>query len=207
MKNLIAIFIGVIFLFFLSPTPTFAFDVSPHQVHVSAQQEFSISIVNQKHVAATGLKLLIPSGVTNVIPNTKPGWKITFKRKDGKANGPITEIDWKGGTIPFNQKDVFIFQAQVPSTETTLIWKASQIYADDTIVQWIQDPKPHNATPYATTKIINNANKADTQPIVKEEPSLTDLVSEMHVILFVAAVALLLSIIALRLQLTKKQKD
>jgi len=132
--------------------------VTPNQVGVAKEQAFSISVPSERDSATTALRLVIPSGLDDVMPTIQAGWTITTK---ADAQGAITEIDWTGGTITSGQRDDFTFQAQAPATATTLAWKAYQTYADGTVVSWDQTPiagreDDDRLTPYSTTTVIND---------------------------------------------------
>ncbi len=123
--------------------------VSPKEVGVGKFQTFSVGVPVEKEIATVGLRLVVPDGLNYVTPNVKPGWKIEVKKepvmKDGKQvmseDGDekverTSEISWTGGSIPAGQRDEFLFSAQVPTTATTLAWKAYQTYADGSVVAW-----------------------------------------------------------------------
>lgn len=133
--------------------------VSPSEVGAGAFQTFTTSVPNEKNVPTTALRLVIPDGLKEVMPTVKPGWKITVK----KSGDDVTEIDWKGGSIPVGMRDEFTFSAQAPADATTLQWKVYQTYADKTVVSWDQTPTSGDedddsgsSGPYSTTKVIND---------------------------------------------------
>ncbi len=133
--------------------------VHPNTAGIGTFQIFSVSVPVEKEVATVGLRLLIPSGLEEVLPNVKPGWHITVK-KNGDA---VSEIDWTGGYIPPDERDDFVFGAQVPSQPTTLQWRAYQIYQDGTVVSWDQDPNKsqsddavNDSGPYSETSVFND---------------------------------------------------
>jgi len=51
--------------------------VTPGQANVAEELVFNVSVPNEETVPVTNIKLLIPSGVTDVTPTTKDGWTIT----------------------------------------------------------------------------------------------------------------------------------
>lgn len=134
--------------------------VSPSQAGVASYTTFSLGVPSEKPQATVAVRLLIPSGVLDVTPNVKQGWKVSVK-KDSNAN--VTEIDWTGGSIPAGERDDFVFRAQVPATPMTLEWKAYQTYADGTIVSWDQEPVANSADddsgttgPYSQTEVVDD---------------------------------------------------
>lgn len=132
--------------------------VRPNTVAPGAFQTFTVGVPNEKDMATTGLRLVIPEGLQFVSPTVKPGWTITVT-KDGET---VKEIAWTGGTVPVGQRDDFTFSAKAPAAEGELAWKAYQTYADGTVVAWDQPPAvadDHGETeegadnPYSVTNV------------------------------------------------------
>ena len=133
--------------------------VTPSQVGVASSQVFSISIPSEKDepVKTTALRLVLPSGLQDVMPTVEPGWTITTK-KDGDT---VTEIDWTEGSIPSGQRADFTFSAQVPATTGDLAWKAYQVFSDGSTTAWDQAPivgreEDDSLTPYSHTQVVND---------------------------------------------------
>ncbi len=165
--------------------------VTPQQAGIGQELTFNVSVPDERTTAVTNLRLLIPSGVGDVTPTEKAGW--TIQTKTGGSDSHITEIDWSGASIPVGERDDFSFSAQVPSSATTLDWKAYQTYADGTTVHWDQTPvgdeddATGNAGPYSRTQIVNDLN-ANTTPTSSSQDNLA---------LGLAVVAILLSVVSL----------
>lgn len=145
-------------------TPGLAFAhvvVKPSEALTGAYQTFTTSVPNEKDVAVTGIRLVIPESVESVTPTVKPGWKITTK----KSGDTITEISWTGGTIPAEQRDDFTFSAHLPSTSGDIVWKAYQTYQDGSVVSWDQKPaedhghesEDESKGPYSVTTVKDEA--------------------------------------------------
>ncbi len=167
--------------------------VKPSEVGIGAFQTFSIGVPVEKDIPTIGIKLLIPEGLDYVSPNVKSGWKINTKKSGTGETSKVTEIDWTGGVIPSGQRDDFVFSAKVPSTATSLVWKAYQTYQDGTVVSWdissSEQPKKSDGSPdfsksgpFSETKIIDDLS-------TKKSSSSTPLV--------ISIVALVFSIISL----------
>jgi uncharacterized protein YcnI len=167
--------------------------VSPSQVGVAKTQDFTINVPNEKDNPIVAIKLLIPNGVSNIVPNTTPGWTIATQTRG--ENNIISEIDWTDGSISAGQRQEFVFEAQAPATATTLPWKAYQTYSDGTVVSWDIDPKTlaklsdeqqdalaekENKGEYSTTTVINDLaipqNATVTQVQQVEQKATTALV-------------------------------
>src|SRR5258708_17188383 len=133
LKKLLTISISTSAGLVLFTVPAFAHViVKPSQVGIASEQIFTVGVPSEKNIPTVGIRLLIPSGITTVIPKSKPGWTIEIKKD--KKTSEITETDWTGGTIQPDQRDEFIFQAQSPATPTALKWKAYQAYQDSNTV-------------------------------------------------------------------------
>lgn len=184
--------------------------VSPHQVGIAATQDFTVSVPNEKDNPVTSVKLIIPKGLTDVVPNVIAGWTITTKTK----STAVTEIDWKDGSIPVGQREEFIFQAQAPSEPTTLSWKAYQTYSDGTVVSWDVNPATmeklsdtqqdtiadkENRGEYSTTQVINDLTNNGTSADSSEKGNTQATIFSIA--------ALVISILALTALNLRKKKD
>ncbi len=200
-------------MFTLSVVPAFAHViVYPHQVGIAATQDFTVNVPNERDNPATAVKLMIPDGVTSVVPNAIPGWTINTKQNGSGDNATVSEIDWTDGSIPVGQRAEFIFQAQVPAKPTTLAWKAYQTYSDGTIVSWDVNPDTlknlsdaqqdaladkQNKGEYSTTQVINDLTGNTTQqPMNNSADKTTRLFAEAA--LGIAVVAFAVSVAGLK---------
>ncbi len=205
MKKMLISSISGIALAFAMVVPAFAHViVSPNRVGVAKYQEFSMSVPAEKDNPTVGIRLMIPAGLKSVTPNVKAGWMIDEKKTSGDS-ATVTEIDWTGGSIPSGQRDDFLFQAQVPATETTLKWKAIQEYSDRSTVEWTHDPtsNPEDDSappPYSETKIVNDLKQGTGESMQKSSQSD----STAKAALTLSVVALALSVIGLSMSRAKK---
>lgn len=188
--------LGLLFLssvlFLFSANPVFAHViVHPSQTGVATFQEFTMSVPTEKDNPTVAVRLLIPNDLKMVTPNVKPGWKIDVKQNGTGDAATISEITWSGGSIPAGQRDNFMFQAQVPASETTLIWKAYQTYQDGSVVAWDHDPKlakspdDDSVPPYSTTMIVN-----DIKPPAQGSTSVPESSSKKTLAISITALAL-----------------
>jgi len=166
--------------------------VKPSEVGIGSFQTFSIGVPVEKNTPTIGIKLLIPDGLEYVSPNVKPGWKITVKKNGIDDHSKVTEIDWTSGVIPAGQRDDFVFSAKVPSTATSLVWKAYQTYQDGSIVSWdltsSEQPKKSDGSPdFSTSGPFSQTNVVD---------DLTEKSTPASTSLFISIVALVFSIIS-----------
>jgi uncharacterized protein YcnI len=210
MNKIFLLCISVLVAFFISLRPVSAHVVvKPNQVGVGAFQTFSVGVPNEKDVPTTSLRLIIPDGLKYVSPTVKSGWIIETKKSGEGEDAKITEISWTGGIIPVGQRDDFSFSAQVPSSKTTIAWKAYQTYEDGTLVSWDQNPdsiknlsdsqKEENEKkglgPFSETNIIDDL----AVTTVPENNHQTDALR------VVSYAALAISLVSLSMQLWKRK--
>lgn len=226
-SNLLVVLVAILIIV---PSAFAHVTVEPAEVGVGQRLNFVVSVPTEEDNPTTSLRLVIPQGLQSVRPNTKPGWNIEIKRIGESMKGPIlntgqkapdpetvTEVIWSGGSIPAEQRDEFVFSAQAPAEETTLIWKAYQTYSDGTVVAWESEPKTvedyaknnssmegdddHDAPkPYSETKVINDlkASTAPSEAVVKGEKVDNNLP------LILSVIAVIVSGFALGIALRKK---
>ncbi len=212
-KKIIAISISFLSLLFFA-VPAFAHViVYPHQVGIAATQDFIVNVPNEKDNPVVSVRLLLPNGLSSVVPYVASGWTITTKTKDSGNNATLTEIDWNGGSIPVGQAEEFGFQAQVPAKPAILDWKAYQTYSDGTLVSWDVNPvimenlsdtqqdtlaDKENKGEYSTTSVINDLTGQNAMD--KQTNFTANAVNGISgtLQLTLSIVALALSLIALR---------
>lgn len=214
MRKIAVIFTSIVGILAFAVVPVFAHViVHPSSVGVAAFQEFTMSVPAEKDTTVA-IKLLIPDGLQMVIPNVKAGWTITEKKTGSGDSAIVTEIDWTGGSIPPGQRDDFLFQAQVPAKEATLQWKAYQIYSDGSVVAWdhapSKDPTDDSAPPpYSTTKVVNDltgSSANSTTMMAGASVTNADLASRMKWLMLMSGGALVLSVVAIGMQMMRKNK-
>lgn len=192
MKKLIISILAAVAVIVALPAAAFAHVmVTPNQAGIGANTKFNVSVPNEKEVAVTSVKLSVPKGVQNVQPNVLAGWDIAI---DHDGSGNVTAITWTG-TIPAGQREDFAFKAQTSASAGALDWKASQTYADGTVIRWDQNPATsgkavkNNAGPYSITKVVNDLHSSRNSAAANSGASPT------------ATLALALSIAALILSI------
>jgi uncharacterized protein YcnI len=180
--------------------------VKPPQAGIGSFQTFTLSVPSEREAATVMVRLVLPEGLGHVTPTVKPGWQMEMKHagaqmtegSEHENEGPVTEIVWRGGSIPGFFRDEFSFSTQVPAMETKLAWKAYQHYADGSMVAWELAPgsseQPKNAQgqpdfsaqgPYSMTVVVNDLQK----PSIWQEP--------VNIALGLSILSLMLSLLAL----------
>lgn len=187
--------------------------VKPGEVGVGAYTNFIVSVPTEEDVPTVQVRLVIPEGIKSVRPNVKPGWSIELKKVTNGDIERVSEVIWSGGNIPVDQRDEFVFSAQTPAEESTLVWKAYQTYGDGDVVAWenskdtidaFEKNNPqkegeednHDAPrPYSETKVVNDlavdSAKGDTMMTnheVKEDSKSFDPALVISVIALGAAI-------------------
>lgn len=217
MKKYILSFVLAVLVLTSLPSVVFAHvAVKPNQVGVGAFQTFTIGVPNEKGIATTKVRLVIPEGLEHVSPNIKSGWKIDIVHDEtdemAMAQDPaahsehkVKEIIWTGN-IPSGFREDLVFSAKAPAEATTLNWKAYQTYADGSVVSWeltpdMEQPKDAKGNPdyskfgpASSTKVVNDLvqENADNKDDAKQSSNT------------VAIVALVLSLLSLGWQVSKK---
>ncbi len=201
----------------LSPYSLAHVTVKPAQVGVASYQTYIAGVPNEKDVPTTSLRIVVPEGMTSVMPNVKPGWTISTKTvKDGDTE-KVSEISWSGGSIPVGQRDEFSFSAKSPAEETSVQWKAYQTYSNGVVVAWDQSPEElkkaeeakssannehkeeeHAVGPYSETKVVNDL-AGNTSTVAQPQTSSSDSISQL-----MAGIAMIASFAALAIGLKKK---
>jgi uncharacterized protein YcnI len=173
--------------------------VQPAEVLTASVQIFTSSVPNERQSVVTSLKLLIPSGVSDVTPTQKAGWQTNVTRD---SNGNSTAIIWSGGTIGIGLRDEFSFQAKVPSQATTVDWKAYQTYADGVTVSWDQQPTQEHGDddtatvgPFSTTNVITTSSQTTQFTKVQQQTATAQTLAAWSV--GIASASLVVALVAI----------
>ncbi len=165
----------------------------------------SVRVPNERDVATTAIRVVVPDGVDvhGVMPIA--GWKHeekhesetnTLTDEDGheeESVGRITEITWTGGKIGVGEFMEFPLSVQYTSEKDTAMWKAYQTYADGQVVSWDGSDDKH---PAPVVSVIKQAT------IVGSQTSAAGRSADQSTWMSVAA--LLFSVTALAVGLKKK---
>ena len=71
----------------------------------------------------TALTVALPPGITQVSPETPPGWNIATVREGAR----VTAITWKGGTLPADKAGIFAVAMTLPANGGQLTFAATQM--------------------------------------------------------------------------------
>ncbi|MBL8015605.1 MAG: YcnI family protein [Candidatus Doudnabacteria bacterium] len=185
---LFTIVIFISFMFMLPTTVVAHVVVSPGEVGVGVRQNFAVGVPNEKDIPTVAVRLVIPEGLESVTPNVKPGWQIEVIKSGDVEDAKVTEIIWRGGEVGDGLRDEFIFRAKVPTSETTLVWKAYQTYSDGTVVAWEQEPNAEaghgESYPYSTTKVVNDLVNEPTTNSTNANLALIAVIVSLAAVVF-----------------------
>lgn len=144
--------------------------VKPAEVATASFQTFTVSVPNEKDVANTAVKLVIPDGLKHVTPSIKQGWTITAEKDGTDETATTKSISWTGGSIPAGFRDDFTFSAQAPAQPVDLQWKAYQTYEGGQVVSWDiendKQPKKSDGSPDFSTTGPFSVTKIQAKPAV-----------------------------------------
>ena len=120
--------------------------VSPPESKAGATQKYEVRVHNEGKVAATGVDLEIPEGIT-VVDVAKPA-SGTFTT--AKAGTRITSISWTVEVAPTKYL-ALPFTAKNPDAAKDVKWSVREHLADGSVVEW--SDKPGAKQKGSTTKL------------------------------------------------------
>jgi uncharacterized protein YcnI len=116
----------------------------------------------------TSLRVQIPEGVTDVVPQPVDGWQTSVSD---------TEFSWTGGSVPDSQPAVFVATMRVSGQEGTTIWFPTVQGCPSAEEAWIAIPAPGEAEPDNPAPSIQLpftiSPPATEEPPTTEAPSTT----------------------------------
>lgn len=182
--------------------------VNPKEA-VAGYSVATVRVPNEKDVATTRVRVLVPEGVEvhGVMPIV--GWQHSevreaFKEeatKEGdhqEEEGRITEVVWSGGKIAAGEFMEFPLSVKYSAEAEKVTWKAYQTYADSEVVPWDGTDEGHPAPVVSVLKeakvdVLEKNVKATAGPAGVSTPWLS-------------VAALILSVAALGVSLSSKKK-
>ncbi len=107
--------------------------VRPREALPGATEKYTVRVPNEKTVATVEVEVEFPQDVQVAAVDQKTGWTLEQKKD---AAGKIVGAVWSGARLPPREIAEFTFTARNPNDETTLVWKAVQVYEDGTRSEW-----------------------------------------------------------------------
>ncbi|SMB92451.1 DUF1775 domain-containing protein [Deinococcus hopiensis] len=98
----------------------------------ATSETYRLQVPTEKNVATTGVRPVVPAGMTVTRFQVLPGFVRSLKIN---GDGLITEVSWKGRIAP-QEYARFFFQARNPAQPGPVSWKVDQTYADGSVVAW-----------------------------------------------------------------------
>jgi uncharacterized protein YcnI len=185
--------------------------VNPKEA-VAGYSVTTVRVPNEKDIATTKIRVLVPEGVDlhGIMPVA--GWQHSEVREekktsaDGSTNedghheeeGRVTEVIWSGGKIGAGEFMEFPLSVQYSADSEKVTWKAYQTYADGEVVPWDGTDDNHPAPVVSVLKeakvdMLEKNMKATAGPAGASTPWLS-------------VAAIILSIAALGVSLNSKKK-
>ena len=166
----------------------------------------TVRVPNEKDVATTQVRILVPEGVQvhGVMPLS--GWThaeklVSIKNTtseetsdhdddDDHGSERISEIIWTGGKIGVGEFMDFPVSVQYPDTLEKVTWKAYQTYAGGEVVAW-DGSNEKSPAPVVTVSqaVATEVNEKDNS-MKKSQDIQTTWISVVALVLSVCAIAL-----------------
>jgi uncharacterized protein YcnI len=147
--------------------------LNPDKAPADSFTAFVIRVPTEENVPTVKLSVQLPEGLDEVSFQPKPGWTRTQK---GRV------VTWSGGKIGVGEFDEFGISVHLPNTPgKTLIFPATQTYANGKVVHWIgpltaDEPAPHvmleAAEPENTSATTTTAASSTTSDSSDDHDSL-----------------------------------
>ncbi len=118
--------------------------ISPRESFTGVIETYTIRVPTERDSATVRVEVDFPDEVTVQNFDTIPGWNVDYVRN---AEGGIDKAILSGGSIPPGESGTFTFQAENPQSTGTLIWKAIQTHADNSIAEWVAEAGSRNPAP------------------------------------------------------------
>ncbi|ARU63383.1 hypothetical protein CBW65_22115 [Tumebacillus avium] len=182
MKHIAAAVITTAAFTLLAGTASAHVTVWPKATTTGAYEKYTVRVPVEKEVNTTKVKVEFPAGmkVSTVKPLT--GWNYEFEKDSEGVNKAVTWTAAAGGGIKPHEFVEFEFVGANPQEagEGTLVFKAYQTYADNTVVEWAGAPDSDN--PASVTSLTQAAAGDDhhggtgggTEEHSHEEEAATD---------------------------------
>lgn len=159
---------------------------------------FEVPNESDKGALTTELNVVLPN-LTEVSTELVPGWTARLDRD--VAAGTVRSITWTAGPgagIPPDQFALFRVAVQLPKSDS-VVFPATQTYADGTVVRWDETTPPGGAEPEHPVPMLSLTGQPDAMEHPDQQsatPSASDDIARWlggaALVLAVAGVALAL---------------
>ena len=127
--------------------------VVPNQSPINAYELYTVRVPTEKPIPTVKVRLDFPSGVDVSRFAPAPGWTRTVEKD---VAGHIAAVTWAGGSIASDEIGIFAFQARNGADAGNVSVKATQTYADGSVVEWANPAEPNPAPVVTLTKPMMN---------------------------------------------------
>jgi periplasmic copper chaperone A len=134
--------------------------ITPDSAPAGSAAVLTFHVPNEEATAdTTEVDMKIPTAhpIVNLLVKPVPGWTASVKAitlakpvvtDDGKFTQAVSEVVWSGGKIaPGQFQDFSVSADPLPTGESTLAFKALQVYSNGDVVRWIDLPVPGQPVP------------------------------------------------------------
>jgi uncharacterized protein YcnI len=137
--------------------------MNPEKAPADSFTRFALRVPTEEDVPTVKVSVQLPAGLDEVTFETKPGWK---RKESGRV------VTWSGGQIGVGEFDEFGLSIHLPNTPgKTLVFPATQTYANGKVVHWIgaltsDEPAPHvtlEAASETTTTTTSSSTREDDE--------------------------------------------
>lgn len=125
--------------------------VTPAASRPADLQQYTLTVPTERDRPTVEVDVKIPDGVSFVLVEDAPGWKVVLERKADR----VDVVRLSGGSIGPGRYATFHLLARNPVQEGELAWKVKQVYAGGETVLWGGDPG--SETPASRTRISESA--------------------------------------------------
>lgn len=147
---------GLVFTF--ATTASAHVTVWPKETTTGAYEKYAVRVPVEKASNTIKVRVEFPAGVKVSTVQPLAGWNYEFEKDAAGYNKAVIWTATAGGIKP-NEFNEFYFIGANPKEAGTLTWKASQTYADGTVVDWTG--APDSKTPAPVTMIHQGAAAGD----------------------------------------------
>jgi len=125
--------------------------VEPERALTGKPQVYTVIVPAERPFSPTvEVTLLVPLSFDILSIEESPGWSLNLSRDWRGGNVRLT---WSGGRVTPNRFVRFGFAAENPSVPTTVVWLATQRYADGSVDEW-NDPASEDHTASVTNVVL-----------------------------------------------------
>ena len=128
--------------------------MNPEKAPADSFSRFALRVPTEEDVPTVKVSVQLPAGLDEVTFETKPGWK---RKESGRV------VTWSGGQIGVGEFDEFGLSIHLPNTPgKTLVFPATQTYANGKVVHWIGALTSDEPAPHVTLEAASETTTATT---------------------------------------------